>query len=91
MTTQADQQAQLEQIVTRIARRAADAGAAAHADLCVQLALAQETAEGQAQALVEKDRQLADKDAELARAQHAADELRARVVELEAAAAAMTV
>lgn len=83
---QADQQAELEQIVNRIARRAADAVAQQVADLGTQLALARESLDGLAQALREKDRQMEEKDAELARAHQAADELRARVAEHEAAA-----
>lgn len=88
MSSPAGQQPELERVVTRIARRAADAVALSVADLGTQLALAQETMEGQAGALADKDQQLADRDAELARYQQAAAELRARVTELEAEAAA---
>jgi hypothetical protein len=83
---QAGQQADLELIVTRIARRAADALAQQTADLGVQLALAQETVAGQAAAIDDKDRQLGEKDAELARAHQTADLLQARITELEAPA-----
>lgn len=82
---QPDQQAQLEQLVNRIARRAADAVAQQVADLGTQLALARESLDGLAQAVTEKDRQLEEKNAELGRAHQVADELRARVAELEPA------
>lgn len=78
-----NQQAELEQMVTRVARRAADAVAQQLAELGAQLALARESLDSAAAAIGEKDRQLADKDAELARAHQAADGLRARVAELE--------
>jgi hypothetical protein len=81
--TQQAQQAEFERLVTRIAQRAADNVSGPVADLGCKLALAQETAEGQAAALAEKDQQLAGKDAELARARQVADDLWARIVELE--------
>lgn len=79
--TPQDSQADLEQLVTRIARRAADAVAQPIVELGTQLALARESLEGQAQALTEANRQLAEKDAELARAHQVADELRAQLAE----------
>lgn len=78
-----DQQADLEQMVTRMARRAADAVSQSVADLGVQLALARESLDGMAAALAEKDRQLAEKDAELARAHQLTEQQAARIADLD--------
>ncbi|WP_167760426.1 hypothetical protein [Blastococcus sp. CT_GayMR16] len=85
--TSPNPQADFERIVTRIAQRSADNASRGNADLACQLALAQETMEGQAAALADRDQALTDKDAELARAHQVADELRARIAGLEAKSA----
>lgn len=84
-----DQQAELERIVTRVAQRAANNAAGGYADLCTQLALSQETADGLNAALTEQKQQVTEKDAELERTRLAGTELRRRVEELEAELAAL--
>lgn len=85
MTAAPNDKDDLEQLVTRIARRAADAVAEQLAEMGAQLALVRESLDAQTKAVAEKERQLADTNAELARANQAADQLRQRVEELEAA------
>lgn len=83
---QSDQQAgqaELERTVTRVAQRAADNVARQLADLGTQLAFAQESLEGIAVVNAQQREQIAEKDAELARAHQATADLRARVAELE--------
>lgn len=74
MSSATPQDSQIQQLVERMARRAAAAVSDQAAEMGVQLALAREGLDQQAAALAQKDeqleeqgRQLAEKDAELAR------------------------